>query len=213
MPPPSELKSVFNYLDSHEEEFVSRLGEAVAIPSVSQEKAFRPQTVAIVEHFKALMEQQLSSSFSCRLHDLGTEDFPDGSKVGLPPVLLGELKAGESSEPKKTVCIYGHLDVQPALLSDGWSTEPFKLTEVDGKLFGRGSTDDKGPVLAWINCLQAFAKTETPLPVNLKVWRCGQVLMILLRRSNYSSVFIHFSSSLKRWKRPVRLASTSWSAR
>lgn len=57
---------------------------------------------------------------------------------------------------KKTVCIYGHLDVQPALKEDGWNTDPFVLTEVDGKLYGRGSTDDKGPVLCWIHAIEAF---------------------------------------------------------
>lgn len=78
---------------------------------------------------------------TCETRDLGYEDFPDGSKVPLPPVLLGHLGADPK---KKTVCIYGHLDVQPALLEDGWNTEPFKLVEINGKLYGRGSTDDKG---------------------------------------------------------------------
>lgn len=80
-------------------------------------------------------------------------------------MLIGHL----GSDPKKkTVCIYGHLDVQPALKEDGWNTEPFTLVEVDSKLYGRGATDDKGPVLAWVNCLQGYIKTSTPLPVNLK---------------------------------------------
>ena len=48
---------------------------------------------------------------------------------------------------KKTLLIYGHLDVQPAKKEDGWDTEPFVLTEKDGKLYGRGSTDDKLRVL------------------------------------------------------------------
>lgn len=45
---------------------------------------------------------------------------------------------------KKTVLVYGHLDVQPALKEDGWHTDPFELTEIDGKLYARGSSDDKG---------------------------------------------------------------------
>ena len=39
--------------------------------------------------------------------------------------------------------MYGHLDVQPAAKEDGWDTDPWLLTEKDGKLYGRGSTDDK----------------------------------------------------------------------
>lgn len=43
------------------------------------------------------------------------------------------------------------------------------MTEKDGKLFGRGATDDKGPVIGWIHAIEAFQKTEQELPVNLKV--------------------------------------------
>jgi len=57
------------------------------------------------------------------------------------------------------------------LQEDGWDTEPFVLTEKDGKLFGRGSTDDKGPVLGWIHAIEAFQKTGLELPVNVKVLR------------------------------------------
>lgn len=98
---------------------------------------------------------------------MGYENHPDGGgRTALPPVLLGKL--GNDSK-KRTLCIYGHLDVQPALVEDGWNTEPFEMVEKDGKLYGRGTTDDKGPVMAWINMLDAFRETDTPLPVNLKV--------------------------------------------
>lgn len=53
-----------------------------------------------------------------------------GEEIPLPPIILGRL----GSDPgKKTVCIYGHLDVQPATIDDGWDTEPFTLVEKDGK--------------------------------------------------------------------------------
>lgn len=64
--------------------------------------------------------------------------------------------------------MYGHLDVQPALLSDGWDTEPFVLTEKDGKLYGRGSSDDKGPVICWIHAIEGYQTLGIPLPVNIK---------------------------------------------
>ena len=61
------------------------------------------------------------------------------------------------SDPKKnTLLVYGHLDVQPALKEDGWDYEPFVLTKDGDKLYGRGSTDDKGPVLGWLHVIQAF---------------------------------------------------------
>lgn len=93
------------------------------------------------------------------------QTLPDGTILGLPPVLLATL--GDDSA-KKTVLVYGHLDVQPALKSDGWDTEPFELVEKDGKLFGRGATDDKGPVLGWIHALQAYKAINADIPVNLK---------------------------------------------
>lgn len=56
--------------------------------------------------------------------------LPSGEEIPLPPIVLGRL----GSDPgKKTVCIYGHLDVQPANIDDGWDTEPFTLVEKDGE--------------------------------------------------------------------------------
>jgi acetylornithine deacetylase/succinyl-diaminopimelate desuccinylase-like protein len=43
------------------------------------------------------------------------------------------------------------------------------LTERDGKLYGRGSTDDKGPVLDWLNAIEAYNELKQEIPVNLKV--------------------------------------------
>ena len=93
--------------------------------------------------------------------------MPDGAEIPLPPAVLGIL----GKDPKKkTVLIYGHIDVQPALKSDGWDTEPFELVVKDSKLYGRGSTDDKGPVIGWIHALEAFQATKQEIPVNVKVW-------------------------------------------
>jgi Cys-Gly metallodipeptidase DUG1 len=69
---------------------------------------------------------------------------------------------------QKTLLIYGHFDVQPASMSDGWKYPPFELTvdpEGTGKLFGRGSSDDKGPILGWVNVIEAHVKQGMELPV------------------------------------------------
>ena len=100
------------------------------------------------------------------LAELGTQKLPSGQEIPLPPVLLGTL--GNDSK-KKTVLIYGHLDVQPALLEDGWDSDPFTLVEKDEKLYGRGSSDDKGPVLCWLHALEAYQALGEDIPVNIKV--------------------------------------------
>lgn len=84
----------------------------------------------------------------------------------LPPILLAEFMAAPD---KKTLCVYGHLDVQPASIEDGWDTDPFVLTEKDDKLFGRGSTDDKGPALSWLWIIEAHKELGLELPVNVKL--------------------------------------------
>ena len=85
----------------------------------------------------------------------------------LPPILMAEWVPSDSN--KKTVCVYGHLDVQPADKDDGWDTDPFVLTEIDGKLYGRGSTDDKGPALSWLWVIEAHRDLRIELPVNIKL--------------------------------------------
>lgn len=99
------------------------------------------------------------------LADVGEQKLSDGTKIKLPNVILGTYGTDKA---KKTVLIYGHLDVQPAQVSDGWDTEPFVLTEKNKKLYGRGSTDDKGPVLSWLNVIEAYQKLNEPFPVNVK---------------------------------------------
>ena len=90
---------------------------------------------------------------------------PGKKNLHLPPVIVARYG---SSPDKRTVLLYGHYDVQPALKDDGWATEPFTLTVDDkGRMYGRGSTDDKGPVLGWLNAIQAHREAGVELPVNL----------------------------------------------
>ncbi|MDQ3239422.1 MAG: M20/M25/M40 family metallo-hydrolase, partial [bacterium] len=63
------------------------------------------------------------------------------------PIILAHHQANPSY---KTCLIYGHYDVQPAEKSDGWESDPFELTETQGRLFARGAIDNKGQVLVHI---------------------------------------------------------------
>uniref|UniRef100_A0A8C6IVA0 Uncharacterized protein n=1 Tax=Melopsittacus undulatus TaxID=13146 RepID=A0A8C6IVA0_MELUD len=79
--------------------------------------------------------------------------LPDGQDLPLPPVILGKL-ADDPQSP--TVCFYGHVDVQPAKKEDGWKTDPYTLTEINGNLYGCGAIDNKGSIFAWINAVETF---------------------------------------------------------
>ena len=90
---------------------------------------------------------------------------PGKPHLQLPPVIVARYG---SSADKRTILVYGHYDVQPALREDGWATEPFSLSVDDqGRMYGRGSTDDKGPVLGWLNAIQAHQEAGVEFPVNL----------------------------------------------
>ncbi|XP_028908585.1 cytosolic non-specific dipeptidase [Ornithorhynchus anatinus] len=158
----SALQPVFLHVDGQQDRYVQRLAEWVAIQSVSAWPEKRGEIRRMMEVAAAEIERLGGTT---ELVDNGKETLPDGSQIPLPPILLGIL----GSDPqKKTVCVYGHLDVQPAAREDGWDSDPFTLEERDGKLYGRGSTDDKGPVLAWLNALEAFQQTKKEVPVNVK---------------------------------------------
>ncbi|XP_076298295.1 cytosolic non-specific dipeptidase 2 [Lasioglossum baleicum] len=159
---PAVLKNLFSFIDNHKTEYISNLREAVAIKSVSAWPDHRDEIVKMMKWAEVRLKDLGATT---ELVDIGKQTLPNGGEIPLPPVLLGTL----GSDPKKkTVLLYGHLDVQPALKEDGWDTEPFNLIEKDNKLFGRGSTDDKGPVLCWIHALQAFKAIGVAIPVNLK---------------------------------------------
>ena len=98
------------------------------------------------------------------------ESRPLGPQPGiehleLPPVIVARYG---NSPSNRTILVYGHYDVQPALKEDGWATDPFDLTiDSKGRMYGRGSTDDKGPVLGWLNVIQAHQEAKVDFPVNL----------------------------------------------
>jgi len=67
-----------------------------------------------------------------------------------------------------TVLIYGHYDVQPPDPLDLWQSPPFEPTVRDGKVYARGSTDDKGQLLTHVLSAETWLATEGPLPIQLK---------------------------------------------
>ena len=83
---------------------------------------------------------------------------------GLPAVYAEWLHAPEGAP---TVLLYGHYDVQPPEPLELWQTPPFEPTVRDGKLFARGSVDDKGQLYIHIKAAEALLKQRGKLPINL----------------------------------------------
>ena len=86
-------------------------------------------------------------------------------KTGGHPLLVGEFPGPKGSP---TITLYNHLDVQPAdREAEGWRTEPFRFTEQDGRYWGRGTTDDKGPALCALRAAEWVHQHELPIEVVL----------------------------------------------
>src|SRR5262249_12041072 len=70
---------------------------------------------------------------------------------------------------KPTVFLYAHHDVQPINYASDWQSDPWTLTERDGRVYGRRAADDKGAISTQLGAIAAFLKTRGSLPVNIKM--------------------------------------------
>ncbi len=87
-------------------------------------------------------------------------------KKGIAPVVYGEVKSKKNSS--KTLLFYNHYDVQPAEPFNLWHDAPFSGKIKGNKIFGRGSSDDKGELITRIKAVEAFLKTTGGVPCNVK---------------------------------------------
>ncbi|CAG8633289.1 1506_t:CDS:10 [Ambispora leptoticha] len=158
-----DLEKFYNHIDQNQDLYVQRLREAVAIPSVSGDASYRNDVFRMGDWLIGIFEEL---GINYKAEDIGTHEL-DGQTLKLPKILLGSY----GNDPnKKTILVYGHYDVQPALKEDGWGTDPWELVEdSQGRLLGRGSSDDKGPIIGWLNTIEAYQKLELEFPVNLKI--------------------------------------------
>jgi acetylornithine deacetylase/succinyl-diaminopimelate desuccinylase-like protein len=87
---------------------------------------------------------------------------------GAPPAIFAHVRAEDADAP--TVLLYAHYDVQPAGPEDSWTSPAWEPTERDGRLYGRGTADDKCGVALHAATLAAFlADGGAGLPVHVKV--------------------------------------------
>lgn len=113
-------------------QWLTQLQQWIRIPSVSADPAHHQDVRKSAQY---LAEQFQAAGFpTVRVMDQGP----------YLPAVYAHWPAGDSNAVR--VVIYGHHDVQPAEIADGWSFDPFEPTITNGRLTGRGASDDKGNV-------------------------------------------------------------------
>ena len=143
------MDDIFRYIDDHLNESITGLTELCKLPSVSAQNSAIEETA---EHVSGL------------LRDLGFEARVLPKAAGGYPVVYAE-QPGRST---RTLLFYDHYDVQPPEPLELWSSPPFQPTLREGKLYGRGVSDNKGNIAARLAALRAWKEVRGELPCAVK---------------------------------------------
>ncbi|MGN0297617.1 MAG: Sapep family Mn(2+)-dependent dipeptidase [Lachnospiraceae bacterium] len=143
-------KQIHEYVQSHREEFLQDIMTLVRINSERmEEEPDMPYGSGPAKALKTAKEMIEKYGFSCRNY---------GNRV---------VTADFSDAPKQ-LDVLAHLDVVPA--GDGWSvTEPFTPVIVGGRLYGRGSVDDKGPAMCALYAMRAIKELKLPMSKSVRL--------------------------------------------
>ncbi len=140
------------YLDKHKDRFLEELLALLRIPSVSAKKEHQKDICYCAEEIKKQMDM------------VGLKSTHIYTTPG-HPIVYGEYILNPEYP---TVLVYGHYDVQPVDPIELWHHPPFTPTIKDGKIYARGSSDDKGQMFMHIKAFELMYKTNTIPSVNIK---------------------------------------------
>jgi acetylornithine deacetylase/succinyl-diaminopimelate desuccinylase-like protein len=146
------------YLSAHAERIRNELFDLLRIPSVSARSEHDGDTTRAAEW---IAESLRSAGLTCTVHQTAGH-----------PIAVGEYRGAPAGAP--TVLVYGHYDVQPAEPLELWTSPPFEPTVRDGRIYARGSVDDKGQLFLHIKALEAHLAARGTLPVNVIVLAEGE---------------------------------------
>ena len=148
----TSMDAVLQMLADNESRYFRELAEFVGIPSVSTDPAHAGDVRRAAEWVAARLR---------RAGDIEVEVW----ETPRHPAVFGRWN-GAPGAP--TVLVYGHVDVQPPDPIEAWDSPPFVLTERNGRLYGRGVSDDKASMLLPILAAEAFFAAGQRPPVNLR---------------------------------------------
>jgi acetylornithine deacetylase/succinyl-diaminopimelate desuccinylase-like protein len=140
------------FIRANRDRYLDELTAWIACPSISADPAYTADVHASAETAAARMR---AAGLSGEVLETAGHPVAYGAWLGAPGA--------------PTVLIYGHHDVQPADPLELWTTPPFAAAVRDGKIYGRGSVDDKGQVLMHLAAIEAHLRVNGTLPVNIKV--------------------------------------------
>ena len=147
------------YAEQEAARFQREFLELLRIPSVSTDMAFKANV------------RQAAEWIADQMREIGLDVDFITMEEGPHPIVLGEWNG--AGKDAKTVLVYCHYDVQPAVIEDGWNTNPFEPIEVDGKIFARGATDSKVHIVSWLKAVESLMKNGG-CPVNIKLLYEGE---------------------------------------
>jgi acetylornithine deacetylase/succinyl-diaminopimelate desuccinylase-like protein len=149
---------VLRFVEAERARFREELFEFLRIPSVSARSEHDADTRRTAEW---LADQMRAAGLTVEVLDTPKH-----------PVVLGEWRGAGKDAP--TILTYGHYDVQPPEPLDEWTSPPFEPVVRDGRIYARGSADDKGQILMHVKALEAHLRTSGKLPVNVIVLAEGE---------------------------------------
>lgn len=155
---PTIAPDLDKYFTENESSIEDELFDFLRIPSVSAQPNHNPDTRQAAEWIKSAMEK---AGLTATVYDTPGH-----------PIVVGEYRGAGKDAP--TALIYGHYDVQPPEPLELWTSPPFEPEVRDGKIFARGSVDDKGQLFLNIKALEAHIATRGKLPCNVVVVAEGE---------------------------------------
>ncbi len=148
------MATQLDWLKEHDADLIRDLARLVAIPSISTDLAHQNE----IEQTAELTCELMKAAGLNNVEILRTEKSN--------PYAYGEWLGAPG---KPTVFLYAHHDVQPINYIEDWKSDPWTLTERDGRVYGRGSADDKAAIVVQLGAVASYLKTNGSLPVNVKM--------------------------------------------
>jgi acetylornithine deacetylase/succinyl-diaminopimelate desuccinylase-like protein len=147
------VKDALRYLDQHFDEFKATLVDLSRIPSVSAQ-GFPPEEV-----------RRSAEATAEAMRRVGIENVQVLEIPGVHPYVYGDWIKKPNAP---TILLYGHHDVQPPGRPEKWHSPAFEPTERKGRLYGRGTADDKAGVMAHVAAVACYLQAAGSLPCNVK---------------------------------------------